>query len=79
MVQIFAASSFGLMIGSAVPNVQVGQIVAPLFLVILLIFGGLFVNLDKVYATKAGSSSISMDTMDFFHFVLQQGAHPKRV
>lgn len=36
------------MIGSAVPNVKVGQIVGPLLIVFMLLFGGQFLNLDAV-------------------------------
>jgi hypothetical protein len=36
------------MIGASVPTIDVGQIVTPLVLVIFLVFGGLFVNLDRV-------------------------------
>ncbi len=45
--QIFAVS-LGLLIGSAVPSAEVGQIVAPIIGVIFLIFGGLVVNLNKL-------------------------------
>lgn len=48
LVQTFTANSVGLCISAAVPTAAVGQIVAPLCLVILFIFGGLFVNLDQV-------------------------------
>jgi ABC-type multidrug transport system permease subunit len=47
-VQTFTSNALGLFIGAAVPSVQVGQIVGPLSLILLLIFGGLFVNLAKV-------------------------------
>ncbi|KAJ3220186.1 ATP-binding cassette sub- G member 2 [Dinochytrium kinnereticum] len=40
--------SMGLMIGSGVKNVRIGQIVGPLAIVLFLIFGGNFLNLDSV-------------------------------
>ncbi|KAJ3101117.1 ATP-binding cassette sub- G member 2 [Phlyctochytrium planicorne] len=47
-VQSFTAMSLGLMIGSGIKNVRVGQIVGPLIIVLFLIFGGNFLNLDSV-------------------------------
>ncbi|KAI8855242.1 ABC-2 type transporter-domain-containing protein [Chytridium lagenaria] len=47
-VQSFTAMSMGLMIGSGIKNVQLGQIVGPLVIVVFLIFGGNFLNLDSV-------------------------------
>jgi ABC-type multidrug transport system ATPase subunit/ABC-type multidrug transport system permease subunit len=44
----FCANSFGLMIGAAVPNATIGQIVAPMIIIILMLFGGLLLNLDAV-------------------------------
>eukprot|EP00834_Sanchytrium_tribonematis_P000335 NODE_6_length_70510_cov_1.054395.p40 type:complete len:220 gc:universal NODE_6_length_70510_cov_1.054395:44925-44266(-) len=44
----FAAATFGLTIGSAVKNVQVGQIITPLIAVLFIVFGGLFANLDSI-------------------------------
>jgi ABC-type multidrug transport system permease subunit len=38
----------GMMLGSSVPSIEVGQIITPLVLIVYMIFGGLFVNLDKV-------------------------------
>jgi hypothetical protein len=38
----------GMLLGSAVPSIEVGQVITPLVLIIYMIFGGLFVNLDKV-------------------------------
>ena len=37
----------GIMISAGVPNVRVGQIIAPLFIGIFLVFGGLLVNLNS--------------------------------
>jgi ABC-type multidrug transport system permease subunit len=42
------ANGLGLMIGAAVPNATVGQIVTPMAMLIFLLFGGLFVNLDGI-------------------------------
>jgi ATP-binding cassette subfamily G (WHITE) protein 1 len=36
------------MLGSLVSSVEIAQVVTPLVLLILMIFGGLFVNLDRV-------------------------------
>jgi ABC-type multidrug transport system permease subunit len=44
----FCANSFGLLIGSAVPNATVGQLVAPMIIIIFMLFGGLLLNLDNV-------------------------------
>ncbi|KAI8905043.1 P-loop containing nucleoside triphosphate hydrolase protein [Gorgonomyces haynaldii] len=49
-VQSLASATLGLAIGASVPNVTLGQILGPLIVVLFLIFGGLFVNLDKVPA-----------------------------
>lgn len=49
-VQTFTANGLGLMIGSAVPNATVGQIVAPLVIIIFFLFGGLLVNLENLPA-----------------------------
>lgn len=48
LVHSWAGNTLGLMIGSGVPNVAVGQILAPLIVVIFLIFGGQLVNLDAM-------------------------------
>jgi hypothetical protein len=48
LLQNLVANAMGLAIGGSVPNATVGQIIAPLILIIFLIFGGLFVNLDTV-------------------------------
>jgi ABC-type multidrug transport system ATPase subunit/ABC-type multidrug transport system permease subunit len=42
------ANSFGLLIGAAVPNATVGQLVAPMIIIIFMLFGGLLLNLDNV-------------------------------
>ncbi|KAI9141200.1 P-loop containing nucleoside triphosphate hydrolase protein [Paraphysoderma sedebokerense] len=43
----FTANSMGIMIGSAVPNVRVGQVIGPLIITVFLIFGGNLVNLGS--------------------------------
>ncbi|KAI8908416.1 hypothetical protein EDD86DRAFT_17287 [Gorgonomyces haynaldii] len=48
LLQTFTANCLGLAIGASVPNVTVGQIAAPLIVIIFFLFGGLFVNLEKV-------------------------------
>lgn len=48
LVHTFCANSFGLFLSSAVPSETVGQIFGPLSLIIMLIFGGLFVNLGNI-------------------------------
>ena len=48
LVQSHTANALGLMIGSFVPSAKVGQILAPMIIVVFLIFGGLLLNLDKV-------------------------------
>lgn len=48
LVQSHTANALGLMIGSFVPSARVGRIIAPLVVVIFLIFGGQFLNLDNV-------------------------------
>ncbi|KAJ3103624.1 ATP-binding cassette sub- G member 2 [Phlyctochytrium planicorne] len=47
-IHSYTAMSLGLMIGSGVKNVQVGQIIGPLVIVLFLVFGGNFLNLDSV-------------------------------
>ena len=47
--QVFAVC-LGLMIGSAVPTPALGQVIAPIVGVIMIIFGGLVVNLDTLGA-----------------------------
>ncbi|KAJ3215521.1 ATP-binding cassette sub- G member 2 [Dinochytrium kinnereticum] len=47
-VHSYTAMALGLMIGSGVKNVQVGQIIGPLVIVLFLVFGGNFLNLDSV-------------------------------
>ena len=42
------ACCLGLMIGSAVPSPELGQIVAPMIAILMIIFGGLVSNLDKL-------------------------------
>ncbi|KAJ3110994.1 ATP-binding cassette sub- G member 2 [Phlyctochytrium bullatum] len=48
VVQSFTAMALGLMIGSGVKSVRIGQIIGPLVIVLFLIFGGNFLNLDSV-------------------------------
>jgi ABC-type multidrug transport system permease subunit len=47
LVQSHTANALGVAIGSFVPSARVGQVIAPLVVVIFLIFGGQFVNLDN--------------------------------
>ena len=47
LVQSHTANALGIAIGSFVPSARVGQIIAPLIVVVFLIFGGQFVNLDN--------------------------------
>ena len=46
LIHACIAVFMGIMISSGVPNVQVGTIIGPIFIVIFLIFGGPLVNLD---------------------------------
>eukprot|EP00842_Homolaphlyctis_polyrhiza_P001061 jgi/Hompol1/1956/HPOL_000592-RA len=48
LVHVTTTNALGLMIGAGVPNVKLGQILTPLCLVILMLFGGQLVNLDKI-------------------------------
>lgn len=48
LVHSITAMTLGLMIGSGVKDVQIGQIVGPLIIVLFLVFGGQFVNLDSI-------------------------------
>jgi ABC-type multidrug transport system ATPase subunit len=48
VVHGLCANSFGLLIGAAVPNATVGQLIAPMAVIIFLLFGGLLINLDSV-------------------------------
>lgn len=47
LVQSHTANALGIAIGSFVPSARVGQVIAPLVVVIFLIFGGQFVNLEN--------------------------------
>ena len=47
-LHIVVSSTMGLTIGSAVKNIQVGQIITPLIAVLFIVFGGLFANLDSI-------------------------------
>eukprot|EP00835_Amoeboradix_gromovi_P004968 NODE_426_length_8844_cov_0.449857.p3 type:complete len:212 gc:universal NODE_426_length_8844_cov_0.449857:2725-3360(+) len=47
-LHISVAVTFGLAVGSAVKNIQVGQIITPIIAVIFIVFGGLFANLDSI-------------------------------
>jgi hypothetical protein len=42
------ANNLGFLIGAAVPNVAVGQIVMPLIIIVFMLFGGLLINLDSI-------------------------------
>ena len=48
VVHSLTANSLGIAIGSIVPSVQVGQIIGPIFISILLLFGGQIVNLETL-------------------------------
>ncbi|KAJ3412648.1 hypothetical protein HDV05_000398 [Chytridiales sp. JEL 0842] len=48
LVHSFTAMALGIMIGSGVRNVRVGQVIGPLVVVLFLIFGGQVLNLDSV-------------------------------
>ncbi|KAJ3046553.1 hypothetical protein HK097_000762, partial [Rhizophlyctis rosea] len=45
---VLAAQSLGLLIGSAVPSVQIAQVFGPLIVVIFVIFGGNFANQSSI-------------------------------
>ena len=47
LVQSHTANALGVAIGSWVRSARVGQIIAPLIIVVFLIFGGQFVNLEN--------------------------------
>ncbi|KAJ3336599.1 hypothetical protein HDU91_001727, partial [Kappamyces sp. JEL0680] len=47
-VHCLAANNMGLLIGAAVPNVTVGQIVTPMIMIVMMLFGGLLLNLDSI-------------------------------
>jgi ABC-2 type transporter len=47
-VQSLVANCLGYLIGSAAPNVTVGQIMMPLIIIVFMLFGGLLVNLDSI-------------------------------
>ncbi|KAJ3220188.1 hypothetical protein HDU67_005514 [Dinochytrium kinnereticum] len=47
VVHSFSANAMGTMLGSAVKNFTIGQILGPLFITVFLIFGGSFLNLDS--------------------------------
>ena len=48
LVQSFTALTLGLLLGSAISNIKLAQIIGPLIIVVFLIFGGQFVNLSSV-------------------------------
>jgi ABC-type multidrug transport system permease subunit len=48
VVHSFVAMSLGIMIGSGIKNVRVGQVIGPLIVVLFLIFGGQLLNLDSI-------------------------------
>jgi ABC-type multidrug transport system permease subunit len=48
IVHSLTANGLGLVIGAAVPSATVGQIFAPMILIILMLFGGLLLNLDNI-------------------------------
>ena len=48
LVHSYCALCLGFMIGSAVPTVQIGQILGPLIITVFLLFGGLLLNLPTV-------------------------------
>jgi ABC-type multidrug transport system ATPase subunit/ABC-type multidrug transport system permease subunit len=50
LLQAHTASAFGFMIASIVPNVMIGQIAAPLCLVVMMLFAGQLINLNTVPA-----------------------------
>ncbi|KAJ3038431.1 ATP-binding cassette sub- G member 2 [Rhizophlyctis rosea] len=45
---VLAAQSLGLLIGSAVPSVQIAQVFGPLIVVIFVVFGGNFANSSSI-------------------------------
>jgi hypothetical protein len=48
IVHALNSSSLGLLIGAAIPNVTVGQTVAPLVITVFLLFGGPILNVDSL-------------------------------
>jgi ABC-type multidrug transport system permease subunit len=48
VVHALSSNALGLAVGAGVPNVPIGQIVGPLIVTVLLLFGGPLVNLDQV-------------------------------
>ena len=60
LIHAQVANAMGLMLGSAVPSVQVGQIFGPLLVVLMLLFGGELLNLDRVHASLKWLQYISI-------------------
>jgi ABC-type multidrug transport system ATPase subunit len=50
VVIAFTSQSLGIMISAAVPNITVANIVAPLVLIVLVLFGGLYANNQTFWA-----------------------------
>jgi ABC-type multidrug transport system ATPase subunit len=48
LVHTAVSTTWGMLIGASVPNITVGQIIAPLVMTVLLLFGGPLVSLDLV-------------------------------
>ncbi|KAI8927875.1 P-loop containing nucleoside triphosphate hydrolase protein [Entophlyctis helioformis] len=48
LVNAFASNALGLLIGSAVRDIKIGQILAPLIVVLMLLFGGPLVSLESM-------------------------------
>ena len=72
-LHIVVATVLGLTIGSAVKNVQVGQIIAPLVAVVCILFGGLFVNVNSIgswiswlqYVSPIGNTTKALTQNEF--------------
>ena len=67
-----AATSFFLLIGAISPSMEVAQIIAPVLLVFLILFGGFYINIDSipVYYGEFIERDILRTSLQSSHFTI---------
>lgn len=65
LVHAFTANSMGFLIGSAVPNATVGQIITPLIIIVFMLFSGLLINIDSITVVLRWIQWISLITYTY--------------
>jgi ATP-binding cassette subfamily G (WHITE) protein 2 len=65
IVHVIVSNALGFVIGSIVPNQELGQIIAPMIIIVFMLFSGLLVNLDSITVVLRWIQWISFITYSY--------------